>query len=167
LKTAVLSYITYQLRIDSRYDTRIKKEEKRKKTGKMNKALRLCYRTTTQSSALRCQSASPSTKCLAASICPARNLASSSTPPAKRKIQTRTPTTTQLGRAYSTREGTIGKGEEGVVDEVAREREILEAPGHLNEKEREIWSLLHSSLDATSLEVRSPYPSVGFFFSVL
>lgn len=40
------------------------------------------------------------------------------------------------------------------MDEVKRERELLEAPEHLNEKEREIWGLLMDNLECSSLEVR-------------
>ena len=58
-----------------------------------------------------------------------------------------------MARTYSTREGTIGKGEEGVGDEVVREKKALEAPGHLNEKEKEIWGLLMDELNCSSLEV--------------
>lgn len=131
----------------------------------MNKALNLCLRSSPLSSTLRCQSASGTAvkRCLAAGICPAaRNSAG-----ARRRLQTQTqtqrrrPQTTKLlgsGREYSTREGTIGEGEKGVE----REREMLEAPEHLNEKEREIWGLLRESFEPVSLEVYfpvSPFPS--------
>lgn len=133
----------------------------------MNKALRLCYRSSVRFEALRCQSAVPTTRCLAVAVCPARSLASTSTPPASR-MPVRRRVQTQLGsRGYSTREGTIGKGEEGVVDEVAREREILQAPEHLNEKEREIWALLHEQLEATSLEVCSNFLPPPILYDIL
>jgi len=141
----------------------------------MNKALRTCLRIT-PSRILRCQQSSSTSRCLASAICPARNLTSTTSQPtpssrptsqsAQRRIQSK-----ETGvRAYSTREGTIAKGAEGIPDEIQRSAEALVAPDHLDEKEREIFSLLISSLNPTSLNVRpSPshfpqFPSFSFCF---
>ncbi|RDW65570.1 hypothetical protein BP5796_10262 [Coleophoma crateriformis] len=56
----------------------------------------------------------------------------------------------------STIQGTIGKGEAGVGDEVARSQDALKAPEHLNAKEREIFDQLARELDPVELDVRRP-----------
>jgi hypothetical protein len=48
----------------------------------------------------------------------------------------------------------MGKGEAGVRGEAKRVEQVLEAPEHLNEKERAIWEMLMRDLECTSLEVR-------------
>jgi hypothetical protein len=53
-----------------------------------------------------------------------------------------------MKRRYSTKEGTIGAGEEGVGG-----KSMKEAPEHLNAKEKEIWGLLMTELAPSELEV--------------
>jgi hypothetical protein len=123
-------------------------------------ALRLCLRTS-PSRSLRCQSSTGASKCLATAICPARRSLTSKTanspltsnqPRASQRDQ-RTPVSrevTRVSRGYSTKEGTIGAGEEGVGGQTMKE-----APQHLNAKEKEIWGLLMRELGASELEVCS------------
>ncbi|KAF4636081.1 hypothetical protein G7Y89_g2007 [Cudoniella acicularis] len=63
-------------------------------------------------------------------------------------------------------QGTIGKGESGVADEIAREREVLEAPAHLNEKERGIWELLMRELACERLEVQDISGGCGSMYGI-
>jgi hypothetical protein len=100
---------------------------------------------------------------MASSICAVRNLSSASL---ELPIlpSTGSPIVSCLGqvqrglrRRYSTQEssiqGTSDKGEAGVRDEAKRVEQVLEAPEHLNEKERAIWEMLMRDLECTSLEV--------------
>jgi hypothetical protein len=50
--------------------------------------------------------------------------------------------------------GTIGEGEEGVKGEAEGQ---LEAPAHLDEKERQIWDLLTGELECSALVVCHPF----------
>lgn len=65
---------------------------------------------------------------------------------------------TEGGVGESTIQGTIGKGEKGIGDEVVRERVALEAPEHLNEKEAEIFGRLAEFFEPVELEVCFPLP---------
>jgi hypothetical protein len=53
----------------------------------------------------------------------------------------------------STIQGTIGKGASGVAEEAERVRERLQAPDHLDEKERIIFEKLDGALEPVKLEV--------------
>jgi hypothetical protein len=130
-------------------------------------ALRHCLRTS-PSRILRCQSsANAQLKCLALAICPARRSLTSKTLPqvedvrriqssnAQQRIKSLKATGAgreAIARGYSTKEGTIGSGEEGVGGS-----KMEEAPEHLNAKEKEIWGLLMRELGASELKVR-PLP---------
>jgi stress-induced morphogen len=115
--------------------------------------------------------------CVATSICPVRNAGSASTAPAVLPksispylVQRPRKTTLLSRRGYSTQEssiqGTIGKGEEGIQDEVIREQEILTVPEHLNEKEKMIWELLMKELQCTSLEVQDISGGCGSMYGI-
>ena len=73
-------------------------------------------------------------------------------------------------RSYSTAnptvQGTIGKGADGIVDEVSRIKEQLSAPEHLNEKERQIWEMLMEELDCTELEVQDISGGCGSMYGI-
>jgi len=73
-------------------------------------------------------------------------------------------------RGYSTSEssiaGTIGKGEKGIADEVQRGEELLTAPEHLNEKERQIWEMLMRELKAEKLEVQDISGGCGSMYGI-
>jgi stress-induced morphogen len=115
--------------------------------------------------------------CVATSICPVRNAGSASTASAALPksispylVQRPRKTTLLSQRGYSTQEssiqGTIGKGEEGIQDEIIREQEILTAPEHLNEKEKMIWELLMKELQCTSLEVQDISGGCGSMYGI-
>jgi len=53
----------------------------------------------------------------------------------------------------NTIQGTIGKGVSGVGEEVQRVKERLQAPDHLDEKEKMIFKKLDGALEPTKLEV--------------
>lgn len=53
----------------------------------------------------------------------------------------------------NTIQGTIGKGASGVAEEAQRVKERLQAPDHLNEKEKMIFEKLDGALEPTKLEV--------------
>jgi hypothetical protein len=53
----------------------------------------------------------------------------------------------------NTIQGTIGKGASGVGEEAQRVREGLQAPDHLNEKEKMIFEKLDGALEPIKLEV--------------
>ncbi len=57
------------------------------------------------------------------------------------------------GQNANTVQGTIGKGASGVREEAQRAKERLEAPDHLNEKEKMIFEKLDGALEPTKLEV--------------
>ncbi|EPE32994.1 BolA-like protein [Glarea lozoyensis ATCC 20868] len=145
-------------------------------------ALRHCLRTS-PSRILRCQ-ATAQPKCLAASICPARRGLTSISPlPSSNRIHSskgqqgikatgidRERGTIRdgamgkervFGRGYSTKEGTIGSGEEGVGGS-----KMEEAPGHLNAKEKEIWGLLMRELGASELKVADVSGGCGSMYSI-
>jgi stress-induced morphogen len=75
-----------------------------------------------------------------------------------------------IRRGYSTSEssiaGTIGKGEQGIADEIQRGKEMLMAPEHLNEKEREIWEMLMRELKAEKLEVQDISGGCGSMYGI-
>ena len=57
------------------------------------------------------------------------------------------------GQNANTIQGTIGKGASGVEEEAQRMKERLQAPDHLNEKEKMIFEKLDGALEPTKLEV--------------
>jgi hypothetical protein len=69
--------------------------------------------------------------------------------------------TTPASRSYvteadaneSTIQGTIGKGASGVPEEAQRVKERLQAPDHLDEKEKMIFEKLEKELEPMKLEV--------------
>ena len=142
--------------------------------------LRRCCRTN-GSRALRCQVANPSAsssraKCVATAICPARgtgNISTSASTTAKASLPTSPHRSLQpkpvICRGYSTSEssiaGTIGK-DEGITEEVASGEEILTAPEHLNEKERQIWEMLMRELKAEKLEVQDISGGCGSMYGI-
>ena len=115
-----------------------------------------------------CNYAKPS-HCIASTICPAHSRQLASIQTASRF----TPQTSRIAhttRSYSTTDptvqGTIGKGAEGVADEVARIKEQLMAPEHLNEKERHIWEMLMKELNCTELEVQDISGGCGSMYGI-
>jgi BolA-like protein 3 len=56
-------------------------------------------------------------------------------------------------RNANTIQGTIGKGASGVGEEAQRVKERLQAPDHLNEKEKMIFEKLDGALEPIRLEV--------------
>jgi stress-induced morphogen len=117
--------------------------------------------------------------CLASSICPARNLASTSSfsqlPISNLKQSSRRPQELKNKRSRdairhstteSTIQGTIGKGSAGVPDEAERTVEGLVAPEHLNEKEKEIWEMLMAELKCTELEVQDISGGCGSMYGI-
>ena len=57
------------------------------------------------------------------------------------------------GQNTKTIQGTIGKGASGVGEEAQRVKEKLQAPDHLDEKEKMIFEKLDDALEPTKLEV--------------
>lgn len=143
--------------------------------------LRRCCRTN-GSRALRCQVANPSAsssraKCVATAICPARgtgNISTSASTTAKASLPTSLSRSLQpkpaIRRGYSTSESsiadTIDKGEQGGIAEVASGEEMLTAPEHLNEKERQIWEMLMRELKAEKLEVQDISGGCGSMYGI-
>lgn len=141
--------------------------------------MRNCLRTGKN---LRCQATSSASKCIATKICAARNVMTSSNPTPRplstSKPSSATPTALRTRlllqdrtlKRYSTSEssiqGTIGSGEGGIPAEAAREQEILEAPEHLNEKERQIWEMLMKELQCTKLEVQDISGGCGSMYGI-
>jgi len=140
--------------------------------------LRQCLRARTSKSLLRsCRSVSQSSAsqyCIAASICPSRNI-SLSTP--SKPLTTRSPSSTNLtsirtSRLYSsssspnTIQGTIGSGAAGISEEAATTKQKIEVPDHLNEKEKEIWELLMKELDCEKLEVQDISGGCGSMYGI-
>ena len=60
---------------------------------------------------------------------------------------------TEAGANEGTNQGTIGKGASGVSEEAHRAKERLQAPDHLNEKEKTIFEKLENELEPVKLEV--------------
>ena len=71
-------------------------------------------------------------------------------------------------RRYSSSiRGTVGAGEKGTGgEEAARPTDALEAPEHLNEKEREIWGMLQRELEPTKLEVQDISGGCGSMYGI-
>jgi len=128
--------------------------------------LRRCVRSCTSGS---CVSAK-SIRSISSNIFPAQGRQQISKQPLSRNTLQSSPRIAQAIRAYSTTgpsiEGTIGKGAEGVADEVARIKEQLTAPEHLNEKERQIWEMLMKELDCTELEVQDISGGCGSMYGI-
>ena len=51
-------------------------------------------------------------------------------------------------------------------DEAARTKEILNAPEHLDQKERQIWELLMQELDCVELEVKDISGGCGSMYGI-
>jgi stress-induced morphogen len=70
-------------------------------------------------------------------------------------------------RVYSTQEssiaGTISEGEAGFADDTMKTKE---APPHLDDKEKQIWSLLMRELDCSSLEVQDISGGCGSMYGI-
>ncbi|RDW59870.1 hypothetical protein BP6252_12957 [Coleophoma cylindrospora] len=96
----------------------------------------------------------PIRRSLTTSRCP--SLATSRPVLAQHSLPTLLSTAQRRHESSSTIQGTIGKGEAGVSDEVARSQDALKAPEHLNAKEREIFDQLARELDPVELDVRRP-----------
>ena len=124
--------------------------------------------------ALRCRVPSSSaSKCVATAICPARGTggistsSKTNTPSFQPSIQTQTKPPPR--RSYSSESsiaGTIGLGEAGIASEAARSADILTAPEHLNEKEREIFELLNKEFQAQKLEVQDISGGCGSMYGI-
>lgn len=115
--------------------------------------------------------------CLASSICPGRNLISTSSalPISKhshsarrlQELEKRRPrTNVRYNTSGSSVQGTIGKGEAGIADETLNAAVGLVAPEHLNEKEREIWNTLMQKLQCTELEVQDISGGCGSMYGI-
>jgi len=145
-------------------------------------SMRRCLRS---GKALRCATSTTTSRCVATAICPARSVATKSASPSISASLPRTrrqPTSllaqsqnqhNSLRRGYSTPssspstpQGTIGSGSAGVAEEAAREQEILQAPEHLNDKERQIWEMLMRELQCTSLEVQDISGGCGSMYGI-
>jgi len=107
---------------------------------------------------------------IACSICPVQSRRLITHQSAPRDTLQFSPRFSHAVRSYSTADptiqGTIGKGAEGVADEVARIKEQLTAPEHLNEKERQIWEMLMKELDCTELEVQDISGGCGSMYGI-
>jgi stress-induced morphogen len=53
-----------------------------------------------------------------------------------------------------------------ISSEAVGEQQTPEAPGHLNEKERQIWELLMKELECTSLEVQDISGGCGSMYGI-
>ncbi|KAK0121921.1 hypothetical protein ONS95_010196 [Cadophora gregata] len=142
-------------------------------------SMRRCLRS---GKALRCATSAIRSRCVATAICPARSVATTSALGSNPFPKTRRQPTSLLSqsqnqqsplrRGYttpssaSTPQGTIGSGSAGVVEEAAREQEILQAPQHLNDKERQIWEMLMRELQCTSLEVQDISGGCGSMYGI-
>lgn len=62
--------------------------------------------------------------------------------------------------------GTIGAGEAGIPEEAARTKELLEAPEHLNAKEKQIFELLNKEFRAEKLEVQDISGGCGSMYGI-
>jgi BolA-like protein 3 len=127
--------------------------------------------------ALRCRvPASSASKCVATAICPARGKGGLSTSsklnpasPSPNSLRKSLQGTIPARRGYSSESsiaGTIGKGAEGIPEEAARTRESLQAPEHLNEKEKEIFELLNKEFQAQKLEVQDISGGCGSMYGI-
>ena len=77
------------------------------------------------------------------------------------------PSASRSSKRYSSSiQGTIGSGEAGIPSEAAREVDILQAPEHLNEKEREIWDILHREFKPTRLDVQDISGGCGSMYGI-
>jgi len=68
--------------------------------------------------------------------------------------------------SQSSIQGTIGKGEEGILDEVQTGLEELVTPEHLDEKEREIFEKLRNNLEAVELSVQDISGGCGSMYGI-
>lgn len=66
----------------------------------------------------------------------------------------------------STIKGTIGAGAEGVAQEEARAADILQAPNHLDEAEKNIWDKLSRELQPTKLQVQDISGGCGSMYGI-
>lgn len=73
---------------------------------------------------------------------------------------------THHGTTESSIQGTVGEGAGGVEDEAERMIQGLIAPGHLNEKERDIWTRLMKELQCTELEVQDISGGCGSMYGI-
>ncbi|KAN0095564.1 bola-like protein [Hyaloscypha variabilis] len=124
--------------------------------------------------ALRCRVPSSSaSKCVATAICPARangGISTSSKPNTPSPLlRASTQRKSPKRRAYSSESsiaGTIGHGEAGIPSEAARTADILTAPEHLNEKEKEIFEILNKEFQAQKLEVQDISGGCGSMYGI-
>jgi len=124
---------------------------------------------------LRCRVSSPASKCIATAICPARSnggISTSSKPISTPSLSPRSlPQTKQTSqRGYSSESssiaGTIGKGSAGIADEAARAKDILIAPDHMNDKEKQIFEMLNRELRPEKLEVQDISGGCGSMYGI-
>jgi stress-induced morphogen len=136
--------------------------------------LRRCLKLS-RTQALRCRVPSPASKCIATAICPAlasSGISTSSKPLASPTTSLLIPTRTaqKSRRSYSSESspiaGTIGKGSAGIPDEAARSKEVLIAPDHLNEKEKQIFDMLNRELEPEKLEVQDISGGCGSMYGI-
>ncbi|KAJ8060848.1 hypothetical protein OCU04_009931 [Sclerotinia nivalis] len=66
----------------------------------------------------------------------------------------------------STIKGTVGAGAEGVAQEEARAADILQAPDHLDEAEKNIWDKLSRELQPTKLQVQDISGGCGSMYGI-
>ncbi len=74
-----------------------------------------------------------------------------------------------MRRGYSSESsaaGTIGEGEAGIAAEAARTKDILQAPEHLNDKERQIFDMLNKEFKAEKLEVQDISGGCGSMYGI-
>jgi stress-induced morphogen len=62
--------------------------------------------------------------------------------------------------------GTIGKGAAGLSDEASRTEELLTAPEHLNDKEKQIFNMLNEEFKAEKLEVQDISGGCGSMYGI-
>jgi stress-induced morphogen len=146
-------------------------------------ALRRCLRRKSTIAACRgvggqnITASSSARTCIAGAICPARTLSSTplspyssrtTPPPDTARLTPRLqPTRIANSRRHSSSiQGTIGAGSAGIEEEAAREAEIISAPEHLNEKEKEIFAILQNALKPTKLEVQDISGGCGSMYGI-
>jgi len=96
----------------------------------------------------------------------------SATPPTPPTIlRTRLTDIKSLRRLYSSSspssiQGTIGQGEAGIPSEAARTKEVLTAPSHLDEAEKDIFDVLNRELKPHRLEVKDVSGGCGSMYAI-
>jgi stress-induced morphogen len=120
---------------------------------------------------LRCRVSSPAAKCIATAICPARSNGGISTSSKPISTPTTSPRSPIPGRriarrGYSSESNSIAGTISNIADSTARAKDILTAPDHLNDKEKQIFEMLNTELGPVKLEVQDISGGCGSMYGI-